>query len=438
MKTLKSMEIAGKKVTVIGGKRSGCALARLIVRLKGYAKVTEQDGDSSVPTEFKNWAAENNVTLEFGGHTKDLIKDSDMVVLSPGVPIGSQPVTWAKDANIPVLGEIEFAYQFCQKPVIAVTGSNGKTTVSTLISLMIDMAGHRARLCGNVGYPFSDYVLDLGEIDYVVLEVSSFQLESVLEPSLIPASLGSFRGFKPKVAVILNFSQNHLDRHKDLNEYFIAKKRIYLNQDKDDYLVLNAQDAESRSIAADILPRIVHFNELRNNGMDGNPNHSAVRAVGGILEIDQRICEKLFTEFKGVEHRLEKVRSLNGVEFINDSKATTALAALWALENIDGPVVMICGGRDKNIDFSILEDAVQRKVKHMFVIGEAKKKISQAFNDLIRLEECQDLKDAVIKARQKASSGDSVLLSPMCASFDMFTDFEERGRAFKQIVKELT
>jgi len=425
------MNIEGKKVTIIGGKRSGMAVARLVVRLKGEAKISEQDSEHCLPQEFKSWAMQNNVTFEFNGHTPTFITNSDLIVLSPGVSFHAACVQWAKEKNIPVYGEIEFASQFCTKPVIAITGSNGKTTVATLISKILQKAGYKVCLCGNVGFPFSEFVCDLNQTDYVVLEVSSFQLESVHD-----SSESSVKGFQPYISVILNFSQNHLDRHKDLQEYFAAKKRITINQNSGNFCVLNHKDPESQRLSLKPEVCIVYF-----NGPDDettlNPNYSAALSVGTILGLDKDQCDEVFQKFEGVEHRLEKVRSLNGVDFINDSKATTAQAALWALENIHQPIVMICGGRDKNIDFSVLGKAVQQKVKQMFVIGEARAKIGQAFNELINLEECEGLEEAITKAKQNASKGDCVLLSPMCASFDMFSDFEERGRVFKEIVNQL-
>lgn len=427
------MEIAGKKVTIVGGKRSGMALARLAVRLGGKPGISEQGGEDCLSPEFKSWALRQHMALEFNGHTREFIEDSDLVVLSPGVRFNAPPVRWAKEKKILVLGEIEFAAQFCARPVIAVTGSNGKTTVATLIQKVLEAAGYKTCLCGNVGFPFSGCVLDLGDTDFVVLEISSFQLESVLDP----ADFSNIKGFKPHIAVILNFSKNHLDRHKGLGEYLEAKKRIFLNQEGNDFIVLNDNDPRVKGLSSQVKSRVVYFNSASDGPAVVNPNYSAALAVGRILGIDEGSCLQVFREFTGVEHRMEKVRCLDGIDFINDSKATTAEAALWALENIERPVVMICGGRDKNIDFSVLAGPARQKVKKMFVIGEAKGKIRRALNGAVRLEECDGMEEAVARARQSAAAGDCVLLSPMCASFDMFADFEERGRVFKEIVNRL-
>jgi len=230
------MDIAGRTVTIIGAQRSGIALAGLVQRLQGQPKISETKPITKLSQEVQEGIKKQQVIIETGGHTQLFIEDSDIVVLSPGVPFHSLPTQWAQAKGIPVLGEIEFAFQFCSKPIIAVTGSNGKTTVVTLIHELLKEAGYRSVLCGNVGYPFSQYVLDLADKDFVVLEVSSFQMESLRdEDSLYQNSVNgrlSFHGFKPLIAVFLNFSQNHLDRHNDLNEYFSAKKRIFINLER--------------------------------------------------------------------------------------------------------------------------------------------------------------------------------------------------------------
>ena len=420
------MNLANKKITILGAKRSGIAVANLVTRLNGLPQISDSGPREASQKDLEKLQSRENVPMEWGGHTRSFIEDSDMVVLSPGVRLDSEPVQWARAKKIPVLGEVEFAWRFCSKPVIAVTGSNGKTTVSTLIAKVLEKSGQRVALCGNVGIPFSEHVLDLRNKDFVVLEISSFQLESIID-------------FRPHVAVFINFSQNHLDRHKDLNEYFQAKKRIFLNQNSTDYAVLNFEDSRIRSLAPQLKAHTVYFNspEILKSAPFKNPNQLAAYAVGKILGVSQEICRGAFAEFKGVEHRLEWVRTLDGIHFINDSKATTAEAARWALKSFDQPIIMICGGRDKNIDFSILRELAKTKVKKMIVIGEARDKIKRTFKDVVALEECQTLKEAVDHARGSASVGDSVVLSPMCASFDMFLNFEDRGRVFKVIVQAL-
>ena len=428
------MDLKNKTVTILGAKRTGMALARLAVRLGGKAKISENGGEGDVPGDFRQWAKGRQVACEFQGHTRSFIEQSDVVVLSPGVPRNSEAVQWARAKNVPVLGEIEFAFQFCPKPVIAVTGSNGKTTVVTLIHQVLEAAGRRSCLCGNIGAPFSGQVLDLDDKDIVVLEISSFQLETVVEPGT-----PGMKGFKPHIAVILNVNQNHLDRHKDFQEYFDAKKRIFLNQDVCDYAVLNAQDQGLKDLAPRLKAQVRWFNAAPPAlpGIASNPNFAVAREVANILGIKDDVCAKVFRNFKGVEHRLELVRQIDGVTFVNDSKATTAQAAIWALERLNAPVIMICGGRDKNIDFSVVAPFVRQKVKKMIVIGEARAKLKKTFEPVVALEECATLPDAVARASAIARKGDNVVLSPMCTSFDMFANYEERGRRFKELVHNL-
>jgi len=420
------MDLAGQKVVVIGAAKSGQAAARLIAAAGGQVKLSDNRPEKEVDEGFRGWLKEKKFPTEFGEHTREFIQDSDVAVTSPGVRINAQPVIWAKEKGIQVIGEIELAARMCPCPIIAVTGSNGKTTVSTLIHKILQEAGRTAFLCGNVGSPFAAHVQEMKPSDFAVLEVSSFQLETIVT-------------FKPHVAVFLNFSQNHLDRHRDIEEYFEAKKRIFVNQDQSDFAVLNADDARVRGLSAQLKAKVALFNtpRQRTQGKYANPNCLAALTVTALLGIRPEAGHRVFEGFGGVEHRLEKVRTIDGVDFINDSKATTAEAGRWALENIRQPVVMICGGRDKNIDFTVLKNLVKEKVKRMIAIGEARSKLKDAFAGVVDFEEGGSLEEAVRIARQKAVSGDCVLLSPMCASFDMFKNFEERGKAFKEIVARL-
>jgi len=420
------MDLKNKKVTIIGLARSGFSLSRIISRLGGQVKISEKAVFDPAKHSFQDQNLKNQIKTEFGGHTQGFIEDSDFLVVSPGVPRNAEPILWAKAKGIPVMGEIELAWRFCPCPVIAVTGSNGKTTVVTLIKKIFEQAQRKVCACGNIGLPFSDYVLDLKKDETVVLEISSFQLESIND-------------FKPHVAVLLNFSQNHLDRHADLEEYFQAKKRIFENQTKDDFAVLNYQYPRLRDLARELKAQICFFNNSQTTAAAvlNNSNYLAAMEVTRVMGIGSDICHQVFESFRGVEHRLEWVRQLNGVDYINDSKSTTAEAGRWALASTSQPIIMICGGRDKNIDFLVLRDLVGQKVKKMVVIGEAREKIRKAFQDVVSLEEAKDLEQAVIRAWENAAAGDVVIFSPMCTSFDMFSNFEERGRVYKTIVNRL-
>lgn len=417
------IDLTNKTVTIIGAAKSGLSAAKLIHHLKGKPKISDCGTGETLPKDFKQWALANQVELEFNGHGQDFVAKSDLVVLSPGVRFDAQPVVWAREKNIPVMGEIELAYRFCPCPIVAVTGSNGKTTTVTLISEILKEAKRNVYLCGNIGTPFAEVVLNLKSTDYVVLEVSSFQMESIIQ-------------FKPHVAVLLNFSQNHLDRHKDMQEYFDAKRRIFMNQDAGDFAVLNFKDELVAGLADKVKSKVVYFNEGK-AGRWLNPNYMAAQAVGRILGIDEMVSDWVFANFKGVEHRLELVRTINGVEFINDSKSTTVEAGRWALENITKPIVIICGGRDKHADFTVLRDLVKKKIKKMITIGEARPVLAAVFKNSASTEECDSLEEAVRCAQKAAAPGDAVILSPMCASFDMFNNYEHRGQVFKEIVNRL-
>jgi len=414
-----------KTITIIGAQRSGQEAARLVVHEGGRAKVSEQRANDLDPA-FLSWADEHEVDLEFNGHTKEFIVKSDLVVLSPGVRSDAPCVRWAEELGIPIYSEIELAYHFCTKPIIAVTGSNGKTTVVNLIKEILTESGYKVCLCGNVGTPFSQFVHDEAGYDYFVLEVSSFQLEHIDK-------------FRPFIGVLLNLSQNHLDRHADMDEYFQMKQRLFMNQTDDDYALLNAEDEYCQELIGSINSQIEFFNTTHDKWSFGHfdSNQRAVLHVAHMLYIDSKCCLNVFEHFQGVEHRLEFVRTFNGVNYINDSKATTVESGRWALASIEQPVLMICGGRDKRLNYFNLRDIVGEKVKKMFIFGEAQEKLRRSFEEVTDVEACSDLAGAVNLAKNQAHSGDCILLSPMCASFDQFKNFEERGEMFKHIVKEL-
>lgn len=419
-----TFDLKNKKVTIIGAARSGIAVAEVVMRLGGIAKISEGKSLDQLSLQLKELSDPKRVILETGGHTASFIQDSDYIVLSPGVRPDALPVEWARLKNIEVMGEVEFAFRLCPCPVIAITGSNGKTTTSTVMAEILKNAGRSVCLCGNIGSPFSKHVLDLKQTDTVVLEISSFQLESTSQ-------------FKPHVAVWTNFSQNHLDRHKDLEEYYQAKCKILANQGAEDFAVLNFLEPQHKKLAEQLKSQVVFFNTPdKPTGVD-NPNYLAARQVARALGISDDISLRTFSAFKGVEHRLEFVRNLEGVDYINDSKSTTVEAGRWALERSVKPIIMICGGLDKHLDYSPLKSLVAKKVKYMMAIGQAREIMKVTFSDVVTVSMFTNLEEAIKAARGKAKSGDCVLFSPMCASFDMFKDYEHRGRCFKDIVNNL-
>ncbi|MDD5196211.1 MAG: UDP-N-acetylmuramoyl-L-alanine--D-glutamate ligase [Candidatus Omnitrophica bacterium] len=409
----------GKQVLVAGLARSGVASANLLYDLGAQVFITDNQDNANIRRALSQLKSKD-IKVELGKHSRDFVRGKDSVVVSPGIPNNALPVIWAKDENIPVISEIELAWILCPAQVIAVTGTNGKTTVTTLIGKVLSAAGKRVFTCGNIGRPFCAEVGKMQEGDFAVLEISSFQLEYI-------------DTFKPKICVFLNLSRNHLDRYKDMAEYLAAKKRIFQNQDAADYAVLNYDDPAIRSLAKELKSTTVYFR--KKEGL--NPNQSAVLSVAALLGINKDSVMKVFGEFKGVEHRLEDVLEINGVRFINDSKSTTTEATVWALNNLSGPLILIAGGREKGNDYSKAVELAAKKVKAAVLIGEAKEKIKKVFSGSLNTLEAATLEEAVKKAYRLALPGDCVLFSPMCKSFDMFSDYEDRGRFFKNIVFKL-
>lgn len=408
-----------KKVVVIGFARSGLACANLLYDLGAHVSVTD-NLDNEVTRQNILKLRSKEIKIELGKHTLQFVQNNDFAVLSPGVCNDALPVTWAESFRIPVISEIELAWLLCPATVIAITGSNGKTTVTTLVGRMLQKAGKEVFICGNIGNPFSAEVDKMKEGDFVSLEVSSFQLERT-------------RDFKPKISAIINFSPNHLDRYKDMEEYFNAKKRIFMNQDNSDFLVLNREYDVLRDLSKETCSKVIYFDQ--EEGV--NPNQAAVEAIGAILNIDKKVAKEVFSEFKGIEHRLEFVEEINQVAFINDSKATTVDSTYWALKNITRPIILIAGGRDKGVDYKTILDIAKNKVREVILIGEASDKIESAFRGAVSIYKAKTLEEAVRRAYSDAKPRDCVLLSPMCSSFDMFRDYEDRGKQFKKIVHNL-
>lgn len=417
-------DVKGKKVTIIGAARSGIAAANLLGALKAKVKISDARNATDLEPQLALLKNRAHVTLETSAHTQAFIEDSDLVVVSPGVPYEAKPLQWARAKHREIISEIELAYRLCPCPIIAITGTNGKTTTVNLIAQILRKANKQVCLCGNIGEPFSSFVLNLTPKHIVVLEISSFQLQTTST-------------FRPKVALWTNFSQNHLDQHKDINEYFQAKCKLFANQDVNDITVLNAKQPEHIEIAKTLKSRVDFFNAADDPKDIDNPNFlaalHAVRAVG----ITDDIARQVFAEFKGVEHRLEFVRALDGVDYINDSKSTTLEAGRWALERMRKPIVLICGGSDKHLDYTPLRDLVKHKVKHMVALGQTKEQMQRTFSDLIPLDVVNSFQEGVNHAKAVARPGDCVLLSPMCASFDMFKNYEHRGAIFKEMVRAL-
>jgi UDP-N-acetylmuramoylalanine--D-glutamate ligase len=408
-----------RKVCVIGWGKSGVSLCKLLLSLKKQVKVSEKGQRQSFPSslidEFKN----RGVEFEFGGNSENFIKDSQLVVLSPGVDtFNSSVVNAAGMYNIPCVGEIEFSWWLTKAKFIAITGTNGKTTTTSLIYQLLKKKNKRVFLGGNIGIPLSSFVLDTKEGDLIVLEISSFQLETIVK-------------FKPYVASLLNISPDHLNRYADMDEYSRAKMNIFKNQGKDDWAVLNQNLDLSEDNKKSIKSKILRFsNEF------SNENYSCVYRIGSIFGIDKSDCQDLFSSFKGMPHRMQLVREVRGINFINDSKATNPASTVWALKNLEGPVILIAGGKDKGLDFSQIKPYL-KNVKKVNLFGESASKIEKLLQSDVDTAKHSSLEEIVFSSFQEAKEGDTILFSPMCASFDMFSNYAERGQKFMEIVNNL-
>ena len=426
------MDLKNKKVTVVGLGRSGFAAAKFLWEQKADVRVTEA-GDKPEILENAGYLRVLGVEVETGKHTEEFVSGSEWVVTSPGVPKNSLPLEWAKQKKISVISEVELASYFCQGRIVAVTGSNGKTTTCHLIYRVLVDAGLDCALCGNVGFSFLDALSKVNPQTIVVLELSSFQLED--SPCL-----------KPEIAVVLNVSPNHLDRHGTLENYARAKENIFKNQTAEDTLVLNREDDRVKAMAKKARSRVVFFSasdaleEWLSYPLKGKHNRSnlmACSAVASLLGVSEDSMKKTWLNFKTLEHRIEVLGELNGVLFVNDSKSTTIESTRAAILTMDRPVVLVAGGRDKGASFAEVESALLERAKRVVLYGEAREKIAASWKKFKNVRKENDFSAAVRLALREAESGDCVLLSPMCTSFDQFSSFEQRGEKFKQLFETL-
>ena len=425
----------GRRIGVVGLARSGVAACRLLHAMGCDVRISELKTTDATRAQAQALREAGVERIELGDHHREFFADCEAMIVSPGVPESALPITWAEHDGVPILSEIEFAFRFCPSPIIAVTGTNGKSSVVTLIARVLTAAGKTAVTCGNIGIPFSSMIQTLTPESIVVLEVSSFQL------------LRCDR-FRPEVGVLLNIGTNHLDRHPDFDSYAKAKARLFQSQLPTDYAVLNAGDPAIRRVASEIVSQPVWFG----GAVDQNParfrlapatrelladNLQAVVQVGRVRQIGDPLIYQAIREFRGLEHRLEHVATVSGVHIINDAKSTTPESSLYALGRCPGPVVVILGGKDKGLDFSMLRPALaDPRVRGIVLIGQTRPALRAALDGL-PVQEAESLDAALRVAMGCAASGETVLFSPACASFDMFTNFEERGRIFKTLVQQL-
>lgn len=441
-----------KKIVILGAGESGAGSAEL-ARKNSYEVFVSDYGliDEQIKQKFKK------LNIEFEENSHDLAKsiNADLVIKSPGISDQSEVVSFFNHQNIKIISEIEFAYNFSKSKIIGITGSNGKTTTSTLIHKLITDAEISCSISGNIGFSFSNVCND--NVQYSVVELSSFQLDGVEK-------------FKPHIAVLTGISPDHLDRYKNYKDYIRSKFRITKNQSQDDYLIYNSDCEEineyikTNSINSILLPFstkkkvdqgayysnneiniIIDKNKItmptENFLVKGNhniKNAMAAATVANLLKIRKETIRKSLEHFQGVEHRLENVLTINKVKYMNDSKATNINAVYYALESMESPTIWIVGGIDKGNDYSELTKLVSKKVKAIICLGVNNMKIIDHFENIVEyIAETTSMSEAVSEAYKISNSGDTVLLSPACASFDLFDDYEDRGRQFKSAVRKL-
>ena len=447
---MNTSSLSDQRVVVVGLARTGLALAEFL--LNQGAKVIGTDIMSAGALDKQvQELAERGVVLELGGHRDETFLEADLIVVSPGVPADIEPLKKAAARGVPITGELEFAARFVTVPLIAVTGTNGKSTTTSLIGEILRAAGRKVFVGGNIGNPLINLAKSREKIELAVVEVSSFQLEGAIS-------------FHPQIAIHLNLSPDHLDRHKGFKAYAEAKARIFACQEPEDTAILNADDnhvAGIKTRAGRLLfsrkkrvedgayiegdeivlvqnNRLIDAVSTRKFYLTGGHNQENIMATllaTRALGIRNEIAFKTVAAFKGLPHRIEFIGRYNGVRYYNDSKATNVGAVIKSLDAFSEPVLLIAGGRDKDSDFTLLRPAVSQKVKLLILMGEAREKMAKALAGTAETVLVKDMAEAVAVARKEARPGQVVLLAPACASFDMFRDYTHRGRVFTELVQ---
>ncbi len=448
------MDLRGKRVLVVGLGRSGVASA-LFLKSRG-ARVTVSDTKSEDQLRKEIPALlDHGIAVETGGHGERTFQNQDLIVVSPGVPVDAEPITQARALGQDILGEIELAAEFLQGQIVAITGSNGKTTTTTLTGEILSAGGLKTLVGGNIGTPAISLVAQATPETVAVLEVSSFQLETI-------------RHFRPKIAVVLNVTPDHLDRHRTFTAYVDAKARVFENQQAEDFAVLNADDVTCVELAGRTRAQVFWFSRKREveqgafvrkgqvvfrrtgsdqevmpaseiplKGSHNLENAMAGACAGALMGCEASKIGDAIRNFKAVEHRLEYVATVRGVEYYNDSKATNVDATIKALESFSANVHLILGGKDKGSDYTVLNDLLRERVKCVYTVGAAAEKIQSQIKGVTAIVYTGTIESTVKQAAASAQPGDVVLLAPACASFDQFQNYEHRGRVFKELVLAL-
>jgi UDP-N-acetylmuramoylalanine--D-glutamate ligase len=449
------LELKNKRVLVVGLGKSGLAAAQFLKR--AGSRVTVSDARPATLIKELQDLLDQGFAVEAGSHGLLTFRRQDLIVVSPGVPQSTPELMQVRAMGMHIIGELELGSQFLQGEIVAITGSNGKTTTTSLLGEILKTAGLSTLVGGNIGRPVTEMVAESTQQSWNVLEVSSFQLETI-------------ESFKPKIAMVLNLTPDHLDRHGSFENYSAAKARITENQTGEDYLVLNGEDAPTQMIAAKTKAQIYWFSGRRpikqgafvhgesvlfiaREGANAEPvmpvaeitlagahnveNVLAAVCAARLAGVTSNVIREAVRSFKAVEHRLEYVRELDGVKFYNDSKATNVDATAKAVQAFAGGIQLILGGKDKNSDYTTLASLLRERVKTVITIGSAAEKIEHQLAGVVKIERAETLARAVTLAKDLAVPGDTVLLAPACASFDQFDSYEHRGRVFKELVSAL-
>jgi len=447
------IDLNGKKVLVVGLARTGLATVKFLKTKGSFVSTTEMRPKEAMKEAIQELEG-MDIPMEWGGHRTETFLKPDLIVVSPGVDLNIEPIQKALKKGTQVISEIELAYHFIRIPIIAVTGTNGKTTTTLLIGEMLKQEGKRVGVGGNVGEPLILFADGGDRWEVLVVEISSFQLEAIED-------------FRPRFSVLLNITEDHLDRYPRYEDYIEAKVRIFTNQNSGDVAVLNKDDPIVMKYGAKVKAEKVFFSlkegldegafsrdqwillrlggkeedysltQTALKGVHNVENMMAALTTARIFGCSKKAIEAGLGRFEGLEHRLEFVREVEGVRFYNDSKGTNVGSVVKSLQSFSEPVVLIAGGRDKKGDLTPLRELIQSRVKHLILIGEAKERMGRELGGLTDMAMAKNLEEAVLLAYQSAKKGDVVLLSPACSSFDMFKDYKERGKVFKETVQRL-
>ncbi|MBM4305422.1 MAG: UDP-N-acetylmuramoyl-L-alanine--D-glutamate ligase [Deltaproteobacteria bacterium] len=447
------MDLHGKKVLVVGLAKTGLATVKFLKERGAIVSTSEVKPEremKEVLQELKKYS----ISMEWEGHSVKNFLDQDLIILSPGVDPTLEPIQKALNKGLQVISEMELAYQFIHVPIIAITGTNGKTTTTLLIGEMLKEEGKKVGVGGNVGEPLILFAEGGGQWEILVVEVSSFQLEGI-------------DAFRPRCSVLLNITEDHLDRYSTYEDYIEAKVRIFKNQGPEDVAVLNGDDpivmrygerVKAKKFFFSLKERVkagcfLNGSEviLRLNGTEEKYSlsqsplkgiHNVENMMAAILAARLFGCskgaiERALSRFKGLEHRLEFVREMDGVSYYNDSKGTNVGSVVKSLQSFEVPVILIAGGKDKNTDLRPLREFIQNRVRRMILVGEARGRMAKELGSLTDTVMAGTMEEAVVLAHRSAKRGEVVLLSPACSSFDMFKDYKERGKVFKEAVLRL-